>query len=705
MCNRRRLILFACLACLLLVAACTYTTGNPGADLRTLPEKNELPGTLIPTSPLIAGPAGRQTRIRTGPAPPSALETTIPAEATVSLSGEPVSLTIEQMPLPAFINTVFGDTLHLTFEIDPKIAQRTDPVTLRTGRRLQPNEILALTRAVLRDYGVSVLISDNLARIVPNEALLSQSPNVIRGRSTTAIAESLRPIYQYLPLVNVSANDMAGWLQTAFGTKVRVSPAPQANAILLLGLPDDIQAANEAIRTLDQPRLAGRRSLRIEPVFWSAGQLGEKLADILRAEGYNVSTTLQNPGALVILPLRPINSLVVFAADQKALSHVEDWARDLDRVAQVDPQRNLFYYGVRNTTAESLANVLNSVLQGKTAERAVAAAAEAVPAGGLPGLPPGPAPPGAGPAATGPAPGNLPARIVTDPARNAIIFQGSAEEFSQIRPLIESLDQAAREAIIEVTVAEVTLTDNETLGLEWILSLGATPNEIIRNTGTGIGTNGFTFTVLTRAGITRVMLNALASNNRVKVLSTPKLLARSGGEARIQVGAQVPIVTSQGTSSQLQQQGTSAILQSIQYRDTGVILTVKPTIYAGNQVDLEIKQEVSEAVQNTTSGLSTPVINNRTVSTQLSLQDGATVLLGGLIMENSSSTSSGIPGLKDIPGVGFLFGTQQVAKTRSELFVFITPYIMESGENAERLADIFRKRYESLPQPESTLHW
>src|SRR3984893_2819373 len=236
MCNWRRLVLFACLACPLLVAACTYTTENPGADLRTLPEKNELPGALVPTSPLIAGPAGRQTRIRTGPAPPSALETTIPAEAAVPLSGEPVSLTIEQMPLPAFINTVFGDTLHLTFEIDPKIAPRTDPVTLRTGRRLQPNEILALTRAVLRDYGVSVLISDNLAGIVPNEALLYQSPTVIRGRSTTAIAESLRPIYQYLPLVNVSANDMAGWLQSAFGSTVRVAPVPAADHILLLGL-------------------------------------------------------------------------------------------------------------------------------------------------------------------------------------------------------------------------------------------------------------------------------------------------------------------------------------------------------------------------------------------------------------------------------------------------------------------------------------
>jgi general secretion pathway protein D len=614
------------------------------------------------------------------------------------------------MPLPAFINTVFGDTLHLSFEVDPRIAQRNDLVTLRTGRPLSPNEIFALTRAVLRDYGIDIIFSGNLARVVPNEALMSQSPAVIRGRSTADVAENMRPIFQYFSLRGVSANEMAAWLQAALGTKVHVSTSPQGNAVLLLGLPEDIQAANEVIGTLDQPRLAGHRSLRIEPVFWSAAQLSEKLIDILRAEGYFVGPNLQNPGAVVVVPLRPSNTLVVFANDQKTLTHVEAWVRDLDHASQIDPQRSLFFYRVRNTTAESLAAVLNSVLQGKYAE-APATPSEA--AGFPPGQPPfRGAAPGAPPAAAvGPPPGTPPpgappsGRIVTDPARNAIIFQGSAEEFAQLRPLIESLDQAPREAIIEATVAEVTLTNDETLGAEWVASLGAGPNEIFRNVMTGIGTAGFTFTVLNRAGATRLILNALASNNRVKVLSTPKVLSRSGGEAKIQVGAQVPIVTSQGTSSQLQQQGTSAILQSIQYKDTGVILTVKPTIYAGSQIDLEIKQEVSEAVPNTTSQLTSPVINTRTVSTQLSLQDGATVLLGGLIMENANSASTGIPGLKDIPGVGFLFGTQNVMKTRSELFVFITPYIVNSGEDAARLAESFKKQYESLPQPASSLHW
>jgi general secretion pathway protein D len=692
---------------LLLLTACAAPVGNPGADLRTLPEKGEEPAALVSSSPLVAAGGAQRTAILGGPPPPGASETPIRPEAPFTLSGAPASLTIEQMPLPAFINTVLGDTLHLTFEVDPRIAQRNDLVTLRTGRPLSPSEILALARTVLRDYGIDVIFSGNLARVVPNEALMSQSPSVVRGRSTADVAENMRPIFQYVSLRGVSASDMAAWLQAALGTKVRISTTPQGNAVLILGLPEDIQAANEVIGTLDQPRLAGHRSLRIEPVFWSAAQLSEKLIDILRAEGYFVGPNLQNPGAVVVLPLRPSNTLVVFASDQKTLTHVEAWARDLDHASQIDPQRSLFFYRVRNTTAESLAAVLNSVLQGRFAARAAAAPSEAAgPPSGQPPFPPG-APPGAPPAtAAGPPPGTPPSgRIVTDPARNAIIFQGSADEFAQLRPLIESLDQAPREAIIEATVAEVTLADNDTLGAEWVASLGARPNEILQNVMTGIGTAGFTFTVLNRAGATRLIINALASNNRVKVLSTPKILSRSGGEAKIQVGAQVPIVTSQGTSSQLQQQGTSAILQSIQYKDTGVILTVKPTIYAGSQIDLEIRQEVSEAVPNNTSQVSSPIINTRTVSTQLSLQDGATVLLGGLIMENANSTSTGIPGLKDIPGVGFLFGTQNVMKTRSELFVFITPYIVNSSEDAARLAESFKNQYESLPQPASSLHW
>ncbi len=592
----------------------------------------------------------------------------------------------------------------MNYEVDPTIAQRSDPVTLRTGGERSPNEVFALARAVLRDYGIQVAYDGRLVRIVPNQVLLSQAPEIIAGRSTTAIQESLRPIFQYVTLTNVSTADMVAWLQSALGTKVKVTPAAAENGLLILGLPEDVLAANDAIRVLDRPRLAGRQSIRIEPAFWSAPQLAEKLSDILHAEGYSVTSNLEHSAAVVILPLKPSNSLVVFAADAKTLTHVEDWARDLDR-AQSDPQRSLFYYQVRNTTAESLANVLNQVIGNNAAARPIpttaepaAATASAAPTGATPATAvaaPGAPPPGSPP----------PLRIVTDAARNALIFQGSAEEFARMRPLIESLDQTPRAAIIEATVVEVSLGNDDTLGVEGSITFGFLGQKMqVSDTNTGIGNSGFTYTIFNSAGGARAVLNAFASDNRAKVLSTPKLLARSGTEARIQVGAQVPIVTSQATSSQLITSGNAGILQNIQYRDTGVILTVKPTIYSGNRVDLEIKQEVSEPVPNNTSGLSTPVINNRTVSTNLSLHDGSTVLLGGLISDNVSDTSTGIPVLKDVPGLGFLFGTDSATRTRKELFIFITPYIINSDTDARYLADVFKKQYESLPQPKGTLY-
>ena len=716
---RRLCLLLSWAACAVSLGACapndpscTYfvmpcapqPSPNPAAEMRTLPTKPAQAAAVNPARPLIGGGGARQGTIRPGPPPPSSPEGEggrLPPSA--NLSGEPVNLTIEQMPLPAFINTVFGETLHLSYEVDPKIAQRADPVTLRTGGRRSPNEIFALARQVLRDYGIQVAFEGPLARIVPNEVLMSQAPDIVSGRSTPGIAESLRPIFQYVTVASVSATDMGAWLTSAFGPKIKVTPAATGNGLLLLGLPQDVVTANEAIRAFDQPRFAGHRSVRIEPAFWSAGQLADKLIDILRAEGYNAASTLEHPAAIVVLPLKPSNSLVAFAADEKTLAHVSDWARDLDRPSQTDPERSLFYYSVRNTTAESLASVLNSVLQGGSSTPKPATSAEPA-AAAQPA--PGASPPGGAAASASAAPGApQPLRIVTDAARNALIFQGSAEEFGRLRPLIESLDQAPRAAIIEATVVEVTLNNDDKLGVEGTISYGILGNKMsVSDTQTGIASSGFNYTIFSSTGAARGTLNAFASDSRAKVLSTPKLLARSGAEARIQVGAQVPIVTTQATSTQsLISNGNAGILQNIQYRDTGVILTVRPTIYAGNQIDLEIKQEVSEPITNNTSGLTTPVINNRTVSTQLSLRDGATVLLGGLISENVNDTSAGVPLLKDVPGLGFLFGTKEASKVRKELFVFITPYIVNSEEEAKRLADIFKQQYEALPQPKQRL--
>jgi general secretion pathway protein D len=264
--------------------------------------------------------------------------------------------------------------------------------------------------------------------------------------------------------------------------------------------------------------------------------------------------------------------------------------------------------------------------------------------------------------------------------------------------LLESLDQPVREALIEVTVAEIRLTDTLNLGIEWaIRNAGLDGSKFNFGTlgGLGIGSSGFSFTVLNDAGATRAVLNAFAKDERFSILSSPRLLTKSGSEARISVGSEVPILTSQQTA-QTNIGASPSIIQSIQYRSTGVLLTVKPVIHAGDRIDLEVSQEVSEATANTTSAISSPIISNRKVQTNLTLKDGATVMLGGLISENRDLTDTGIPFLRDLPGLGPLFKTQSTGNRKTELIILITPYIIDSDEQARSITETFRQRFPAV---------
>jgi general secretion pathway protein D len=622
------------------------------------------------------------------------------------------------MPLPTFINSVLGETLHLSFQIDPKLAARSDLVTLRTGGSRSPQELLSISAAVLRNYGIQLVFEKNLVRVRESEALLSESPQIILGRTAPEISSDLRPIFQIVPLSDVNAQDIAGWLATAYGNKIKFTLSPSNNAIMMLGQPDDIRAAVEAVRLLDQPQFSDRRSLRVRPVFWSAGSLAEKLIDVLKAEGINASSSLQPPTAVTILPFAAVDTLLVFARDQRTLNHISEWVKTLDQSTAVDSSQNVFYYPVRNTTAESLTKVLNDVLsnEGKMPSDATEAAATPPPRspGRLPvqdsaqvsrtadqDLPQGSA---ATPALP---PGS---RFVTDVPRNALIFIGSPDSYARVRPLIESLDQAPREVLIDVTVVEVQLGDTSDLGIEWqqVVSLGGGQSATFGTLG-GLGVpqsgSGFNFTILNSANAVRAVLQTLQTTNKTRVLSTPRLLARSGAEAKIQVGQDVPIVTGQATSSQVVNGGNSDILQQIQYRSTGTILDVKPVIYAGNQIDLDIRQEVSSVAQASVSNINSPTINNQNVATQLSISDGSTVLLGGFISDNKTDNDLGIPGLKDIPVVGNLFKRTHIDDQREELLIFITPYIINSSRDSDQVMNSFQDRMKQWPELRSTLTW
>jgi general secretion pathway protein D len=442
--------------------------------------------------------------------------------------------------------------------------------------------------------------------------------------------------------------------------------------VLISGTPDNVQAALEAIRMLDQPVLAGGHSLAINPVHWSADDLARRMNEVLVAQGYAVQPSGQVGQAggirypIVILPVASINAVYVFARGDEVIKHIAALARTLDKPNERGIGKNFFTYAVKHKDATLLAETLQQMLSGVAVQAT--------------------APAGQGAAGT-PAAAGARTSVVIDKSTNTLIFQTGQDGYSQIISLLQTLDRPSKSALIEVTVAELSTDDSTKLGVEWATSEGPGTGGL---SGLGLGTGGFSYRVLNAAGGVKAALNALATANRATILSSPRVLARNGETATIQVGQEVPIVTSQqSTGATLDR--TQQVLQTIQYRSTGVILKVKPVIHSGDQIDLDVTQEVSTA-QSTNTGVSaSPTFSTRKLETKLTLRNGATVLLGGLISEDNTRGGSGVPLFKDIPVLGYLFSNQSQANVRRELIVLITPYLINDNHDAESVTDAFRR--------------
>ncbi len=272
-----------------------------------------------------------------------------------------------------------------------------------------------------------------------------------------------------------------------------------------------------------------------------------------------------------------------------------------------------------------------------------------------------------------------------DPIANRILFRGTAIQYRDALATLEALDRPVPQVLIEVTIAEVTLTDDTRFGIEWFTTnTGRERNITVRTEGgLGLAGNGI---VATLTGVdARAALQAIASNNNVNVLSTPRVLTRSGQAANFQVGTDVPVITSQrAQETATGTTGRTDVLQTVEYRRTGVILSVTPTVYA-DRVDLDINQEVSSTSGSASGGISSPTILTRNFQNRLTLRDGETTVLAGLMSNNITQSNRGVPFAKDIPIVGNAFKTEGVESTKTELVVMVTPRIADD-ENTTRFS-------------------
>ncbi len=596
-------------------------------------------------------------------------------------------LSFNNMPVGAFINEAFGNQLGLNYIVEPSVKETPDLITMRITRPVSQKDFYALATETLKSYGVTTSLQEEVLKFSFSEdAVIGDTPMLISGRTLPEVPSSSRPIFQIYPLMAVSPSLVRAWLTQMFpGKELDIKEDPTRNAMIIVGPQRLVEQAIAATRLLDKPSMDGMYSRIIRPNLSTPSGLADNLEQVLKTQGYSVRQGDGN-GAIRLLPLDSVGQLVVFAKSNVVLEHIIKWAESLERERHSTVENGLFSYQVQSTQANHIVQVLNSLgvanYSGGTSSESERdegnsgsqrMSSQRTPTNNE----------------------NAKGRYAVDEQLNTILYSGSGKDWLQVLPVIKTLDKPAPSVMVEIILAEVQLNDSENTGVEWLANstLGRFDLGFGTLGGLGLGGNGFSLN-LDSAGQTRAVLNAFYKNEKANIRSRPRIMVKSGGEASIDVGNEVPIITSNRQSST---DSDAPIVQNISYRKTGVILDIKPTVHASGFVDIEINQELSEAASNSSSGIDSPTILNRKLSTTVTLRDGGSVLIGGLISSTTSKNQQGVPLLGKMPLLGKLFSTDNDEQNRTELMIMIIPYVLNSPDEAEKLTDeLQRARMEAL---------
>ncbi len=406
----------------------------------------------------------------------------------------------------------------------------------------------------------------------------------------------------------------------------------------------------------------------------------------------------------VMVDVPKINYIIIVDTDAnvKRLLQLVD-IFDSEQLKQIKPQ--VFVYPVRNGKAKDVAALLQQIFLGAS-KLPTAARPSTTPArpGATPGQPsPAPAPTPSPQISLSPLGGGEAlvsdiTRIIPDEVTNTIVILATSEDYAFMYETLQKIDIVPRQVMIEVLIAEVTLGDDLRFGIEWSIKSQIDKGFMSMGFNTGLDrtrAQGFTFLGIDRTGLIQGFLQALATESKVNVLASPHILAADNREARIQIGNQVPIVTSETPISTTGTTGTS-ISRSIQYKDTGVILKIKPLINESGLVSLDLSQEVSDYFLQNIYGSDYPVITKREATTNLVAQDGETIVIGGLIQENFKRTRAGLPLLSKIPILGWLFSNTTDEEKRTEVIMLLTPIVVKNPEDAKNMTNVYLHRIQGV---------
>ncbi|MGH8171931.1 MAG: type II secretion system secretin GspD [Rhodanobacteraceae bacterium] len=680
-----------------------------------------------------------------------------PAQRSTGSGDADVVFNFENQPIQAVVKAILGDLLQENYTIAPNVGGN---VTFSTSKPIRRSEALPVLEALLAANGASLVQQNGRYTVmltkeaIPGRLTPNMAPvNAARGYEL-----------RIFPLRYVSASEMAKLLKPYAKPEAFVNIDPNRSLLVMAGTADELQNYQQTIETFDVDWLKG---MSIGVFTLQHVEVGKLLPDLLKIFGTEGESPLagmfrfmpiEQTNSIVVITPQPAylknaeewlyrldrggaeNATQLYVYNVKNLK-APDLADYLSQIflgtstgsSHRSSTSGAVAPGLRSTTLGSRGgdasgmSYKNSLRPQSDKEKAAPAAAGTNATT--------PATPGSGNRETD-------IRISAIEENNQLMIQATPIEWDRIESAIKKLDIIPLQVQIEARILEVTLTGNLNYGVQWYLagligtaqgsaeangnyrynypavpgeenftgnshdrhrtSLGATGN--VTPTGGG----GFFYSFLNKNF--EVAISALETSGQAKSLAAPSLVVANNQEAQINVGQQIPVVQTYynglnniGTGTNAG--NTSGTTGSVQYLSTGVTLDVKPRVNPGGLVYLDIQQEVSNPgpiPANSASG--NPPINQRLIQTQVAVQSGETLLLGGLIRDNTNTSDSGIPLINRVPVLRHLFGTTTNSKDRTELIVLITPRVIRNSDEARQMTQEYTRQFESLQPMQSDMH-
>ncbi len=639
------------------------------------------------------------------------------------------------------------------FIIDPRVKGR---ITLQFEKPVSPREVYQALLTQLRLAGYAVVETDGVFRVVPEaDARLQTTPVGVGDALTQIPGRGDQVVTQIFQLRNQPASNLLPVLRPLISPNNTINIDPGSNALVITDYADNLKRLARIIAGLDLPSAS---DVDIIPLHYaSATELAPTLQKLIEMQSGQPSVGRPVPASAmggsglraVILPATGSNALIVRAANGAQLMQIESMVGKLDRP---DDNSNIHVVYLRNATATSLARALRGVLassggtgagdantpsQASAARTASSMSTQTSPSGSGSGTSAGSGGLGHAPefaqkadSETVQLPGG--ASVYADVAMNALIINAPGPVYTQLRKVIDQLDVRRAQVYVEALIAEVDANKAAQIGVQWQAiagsaggtnaiyggsNFGSTSSIVNLQAGAASGVtaltsalangtlsipNGLNITLLHKvAGATGLaaLANFLQTQDGANILSEPTLMTLDNEEAKIVVGQNVPFIT--GQYAQTGSTTTVNPFQTYDRQDVGLTLKVRPQITAGDSIRLDVYQEASTIASTTTSGI---ITNKRSIQTSVLVDDGQTIVLGGLMQDNVSDNNSKIPGLGDIPGIGALFRSNSRNRQKTDLMVFLRPIIVRSAARGTELSQIEHQRMLELQRDAQLPH-